>query len=56
MTDFLLNCFVLGDDEERVFSVEIARDKNVGILKQRAQDGKQVDRTYPVDGQRHSQQ
>jgi len=33
MTDFLLNCFVLGDDEERVFPVEIARGKNVGILK-----------------------
>ena len=32
-TDFLLNCFVLGDDEERVFPVEIPRDKNVGILK-----------------------
>ena len=30
---FLLNCFVLGDDEERVFSIEIAKDKNVGILK-----------------------
>ena len=29
---FLLNCFVLGDDEERVFSIEIAKDKNVGIL------------------------
>ncbi len=33
MTDFLLNCFVLGDDEKRVFPVEIAKDKNVGILK-----------------------
>jgi hypothetical protein len=32
-TNFLLNCFVLGDDEERVFPVEIAKDKNVGILK-----------------------
>ena len=31
--DFLLSCFVLGDDEERVFPVEIAKDKNVGILK-----------------------
>ena len=33
MTDLLLNCFVLDDDEGRVFPVEIARDKNVGILK-----------------------
>jgi hypothetical protein len=33
MTDFLLNCFVLGDDEKRVFPVEIAKHKNVGILK-----------------------
>ena len=33
MTDFLLNCFVLGDDEERVFPVRIQRDDNVGILK-----------------------
>ena len=33
MTDFLLNCFVLGDDEDKVFTVEIARDKNVSILK-----------------------
>ncbi len=32
MTDFLLNCFVLGDNE-KVFPVEIPRDKNVGILK-----------------------
>ncbi|SRR5258707_5813877 len=32
-TDFLLNCFVLGDDEDKVFTVEIAKDKNVGILK-----------------------
>jgi len=30
---FLLNCFVLGDNEKREFPVEIARDKNVGILK-----------------------
>jgi len=29
-TDLLLKCFVLGDDEERVFPVEISRD---GILK-----------------------
>jgi len=33
MTDYLLNCFVLGDDEERVFPVEIPKEKNVGILK-----------------------
>ncbi len=32
-TDFLLNCFVLGDDEERVFPVKIPRNDNVGILK-----------------------
>ena len=31
--DFLLNCFVLGDDEERVFTIEIPKAKNVGILK-----------------------
>ena len=33
MSDFLLNCFVLGDDEERVFPVKILRNDNVGILK-----------------------
>ena len=33
MTDFLLNCFVLGDDKERVFPVKIPRNDNVGILK-----------------------
>ena len=32
-TDFLLNCFVLGDDEGRVFPVKIPRTDNVGILK-----------------------
>jgi hypothetical protein len=32
-TDFLLNCFVLGDDEEKVFPVKIPRNDNVGILK-----------------------
>ena len=32
-TDFLLNCFVLGDNENNVFSVEIAKNKNVSILK-----------------------
>ncbi len=31
--DFLLNCFVLGDDEARVFPVKIPRNDNVGILK-----------------------
>jgi len=31
-TDFLLNCFVLGDPGD-VFSVEIAKNKNVSILK-----------------------
>jgi hypothetical protein len=33
MTEFLLNCFVLGDDKERVFPVKIPRNDNVGILK-----------------------
>lgn len=33
MSDFLLNCFVLGDDERRVFPVKIPRNDNVGILK-----------------------
>jgi len=32
-TDFLLNCFVLGDDEERMFPVKAPRNDNVGILK-----------------------
>ncbi len=32
-TDFLLNCFVLGDQEERVFPVKIPSNDNVGILK-----------------------
>jgi len=32
-TDLLLNCFVLGDDEERVFPVKIPRNDIVGILK-----------------------
>jgi hypothetical protein len=32
-TDFLLNCFVLGDDENKVFTVKIPRNDNVGILK-----------------------
>ena len=31
-TDFLLNCFVLGD-KDNLFTVEISKDKNVGILK-----------------------
>jgi len=28
-----LNCFVLGDDEDQVFTVEIETNKNVSILK-----------------------
>lgn len=32
-TDLLLNCFVLGDDEERVFPVKSSRNDIVGILK-----------------------
>ena len=32
-TDFLLNCFVLGDNEDTAFTVEISKDKNVSILK-----------------------
>jgi len=32
-TDFLLNCFVLGDKEDNVFTVEISKNKNVSILK-----------------------
>ena len=31
--DFLLNCFVLGDKEDNVFTVEISKNKNVSILK-----------------------
>ena len=31
-TDFLLNCFVLGDDENKVFTVRIPRNDNVSIL------------------------
>jgi hypothetical protein len=30
---FLLNCFVLGDDEKREFPVKIPRSDNVGIFK-----------------------
>lgn len=33
MSNFLLNCFVLGDANERVFTVEIAKEKTIGILK-----------------------
>jgi hypothetical protein len=33
VTDFLLNCFVLGDKQDNVFTIEIAKNKNVGILK-----------------------
>ena len=32
-TDFLLNCFVLGDKEDNVFTVKIPKTDNVGILK-----------------------
>ena len=39
---FLLNCFVLGDDEERVFPIEIAKDKNVGILKDLIKEKKAI--------------
>ena len=28
-----LNCFLLGDEPDRMFSVEIPKDKNVSILK-----------------------
>ena len=28
-----LNCFVLGDDLKKVFTVEVQKDKNVSILK-----------------------
>jgi hypothetical protein len=31
--DFLFNCFVLGDDKERVFPLKALRNDNVGILK-----------------------
>jgi len=33
MTDFLLNCFVLGDDEDKVFTVKVPKTDNVSILK-----------------------
>src|SRR5258708_5670478 len=32
-TDFLLNCFVLGDKEDNVFTVKIPKTDNVSILK-----------------------
>ena len=32
-TDFLLNCFVLGDKEDNVFTIEISKNKNFSILK-----------------------
>ena len=31
--DFLLNCFVLGDKEDNVFTVKIPKTDNVSILK-----------------------
>jgi hypothetical protein len=32
-TDFLLNCFVLGDKKDNVFTVKIPKTDNVSILK-----------------------
>ena len=32
-TDFLINCFVLGDKEDNVFTVKIPKTDNVSILK-----------------------
>ena len=32
-TDFLLNCFVLGDKVDNVFTVKIPKTDNVSILK-----------------------
>jgi hypothetical protein len=32
-TDFLLNCFVLGDEEDNVLTVKIPKTDNVSILK-----------------------
>jgi Crinkler effector protein N-terminal domain len=38
-TPFLsLNCFVLGDDPDRTFTVEIPKNKNVDILKDRIKE------------------
>jgi hypothetical protein len=31
--DFLLNCFVLGDKEDNVFTVKIPKTNNISILK-----------------------
>jgi hypothetical protein len=33
VTDFLLNCFVLGDKKDNVFTVKIPKTDNVSILK-----------------------
>src|SRR5882672_12778017 len=33
MTDFLPNCFVLSDDEDKVFTVKVPKTDNVSILK-----------------------
>ena len=35
-----LNCFVLGDDPDRMFTVEIPKTKNVSILKKLIKDEK----------------
>jgi Crinkler effector protein N-terminal domain len=39
-TPLNLNCWVLGEDSTRIFSVEIDRDKNVGGLKQAIKEKK----------------
>lgn len=36
----ILNCFVLGDDPERTLTVEIPKNKNVDILKDRIKEKK----------------
>lgn len=41
MSDMLnLNCWLLGDDPQRVFPVEIAKTKTVGGLKKAIKDEK----------------
>jgi hypothetical protein len=39
-TDFLLNCFVLGDKEDNVFTVKIPKTDNVSILKKSIKEEK----------------
>jgi hypothetical protein len=39
-TDFLLNCFVLGDKEDNVFTVKIPKNDNVSILKKMIKEDK----------------